>query len=134
MITAPNVVLLGGSVLMEGVARYLVNETTIQMIQHEDITHFDIADLWALRPAIIIFVVESLPVGKLIHLMSCCPEVPWVAIDSNCSQVSVMNSRNYVTQSMKDLFSIIQEMIHVAEGIKGGKWTEPSKKALQVKT
>ena len=133
MITAPNVVLLGGSVLMEGVASYLVNETTIQMIQHEDMTHFDIADLCALRPDIIIFELESLSAGELIHLMGSCPEVPWVALELNCSQVSVMNSRKYVTQSMKDLLSIIQEVTPDMEGIKGGKWAEPSKKVLQAK-
>ena len=134
MITAPNVVLLGGSVLMEGVASYLVNETTIQMIQHEDMTHFDIADLCALRPDIIIFELESLPAGELIHLMGSCPDVPWVALELNCSQVSVMNSRKYETQTMKDLFNIIHGVVPSAEGTKGGKWTEPSKKALQKKT
>jgi hypothetical protein len=134
MKTAPNAVLLGGSVLMEGVASYLVNETTVQMIQHEDTTHFDTADLCALRPAIIIFELESLPAGELVRLMGSCPDVPWLALEYNCSQVSVMNSRKYVTQSMKDLLSIIQEVVQGAEEIKGGKWTELSKKALQVKT
>jgi hypothetical protein len=134
MIPAPNVVLLGGSVLMEGVASYLVNESTIQVIQHEDMTHFDSAELCALRPDIIIFERESLPAGGLIHLMGCCPEVPWVALELNCSQVSVMNNRKYATQTMKDLLSIIQEVIPSAEGIKGGKWTEPLKKVLQAKT
>ncbi len=126
------VVLLGTSILMDGIASSLMKETAVKMVRLEDINTCHQTD-WSLsHPDIIAFEMESLPASELLRLMPDFPEAHWVGLDPHCSQVSVMSSRRYKTKGLKDLLCLIQAIVPGVDDLEGGKWSETTMRVLSI--
>ena len=120
METRSLVVLLGDSVLMDGVAVGL--EDRQFGVVRLDATDDDIGGrLTALTPDLIVFELDSPRSPSILSLLREQPDTLLLGLDLTCSQVIVLNSHRYITRTMKELCQLVQtEVGHKAHTRKGG--------------
>ena len=108
MADQPLVVVLGDSLLTEGVAAGLSNCPKLSLIS---INSNDL-DIWQqvdkLNPDVIIFDLEFPNSSIILSLIKEKPGVLFLALDLDCNRVIVLNSRQHFTQTMHDLCQIVE--------------------------
>ena len=121
----PIVVLLGDSVLIDGVAVGLADRHVPGMIRinrfADDITE----RLKSLKPDMIVFELDTPCASSIFSLLREQPGILLLGLDLNCSQVLVLNSHQHVTRTVSELYCVVQleacEQVHIS---KGGESTE----------
>ncbi|UCG22792.1 MAG: hypothetical protein JSW55_11470 [Chloroflexota bacterium] len=107
----PLVVLLGNSLLMDGVAVSLNDRQTLGMVRM-DRDSGDIRErLKWLDPDLIVFELDDPNGPSIISLLKDCPDTLLIGLDLDCSRAIVLNSRQHLTQSMNELQHIVQSAV-----------------------
>jgi len=110
----PVVLIIGDTVLMDGV------EACLRDLHMDNLVHWRAIharfeeDLKACRPRLIIFERNTPDASVLINLLKDTPGIHLLGIDYECNHVVIMNSFQIQTRSMRDLQRIVQE----AAGVK----------------
>ena len=107
MAVQPLVVVLGDSLLTEGVAVSLANCCDLSLIRIDS----DVFDIWqinALNPNVIVFDLEIPHSPLIFSLLKEKPGILLLGLDLECNRVIVLNSRQHFTQTMHDLCQIVE--------------------------
>ena len=125
----PLVVLLGDSVLIDGVAVGLAGRQVPSMVRIDTFTP-DIAErLKYLKPDMIVFELDTPWSSSIFSLLREQPGILLLGLDLDSSQVIVLNSYRYITRTMNDLYQIVRVQAgQQALLSKGGEPTEYDKK------
>lgn len=120
----PLVVLLGESLLMDGVAVSLADRKMLGTIRMDS----DVADirecLEALQPDLIIFELDAPQSPSILSLLREQPGILLIGLDLACSRAIVLNSRQQMTRTMSELCLMVQaEADQKAHLPKGGAST-----------
>jgi hypothetical protein len=110
MVQRPLVVLLGDSVLMDGVAVSLggCQELGVARI---DTPAMDIeAYIASLKPDLVVFELDSLYSLHILSLLVEQPDIQLVGLDLNASRMIVLNSRQHTTRSMDEFSHVIHTL------------------------
>lgn len=118
----PMVVLLGESLLMDGVAASLAGKEmlgTVRMNSHvKDIREH----LETLQPDLVIFELDEPESPFLFSLLREQPGILLIGLDLACSRAIVLNSRQQMTRTMSELCLMVQaEAVQKARLPKGGE-------------
>ena len=104
----PVVVILGHSLLMEGVAVSLANVEELSLVRIES----SVSDIWqqveALSPDVIVFELEVPHSPFILSLLKERPGILLIGLDVACNRVIVLNSRQLITSTMHDLYQIVE--------------------------
>jgi DNA-binding NarL/FixJ family response regulator len=104
----PLVVVLGDSLLTEGVAVSLANCPQMSLIRI-DSNAFDIwQQINALNPNVIVFDLEIPHSPLIFSLLKEKPGILLLGLDLECNRVIALNSRQHFTQTMHDLCQIVE--------------------------
>jgi hypothetical protein len=118
----PLVVLLGDSVLIEGVAASLGDREAPEVI-HVDTPSADIHErLESLEPDLVVFELDSPYASPILSLLKEHPGLTLVGLDLTCSRAIVLNSQPFFAPSLDELVHMIE--LKAIEGLyvpKGGK-------------
>jgi hypothetical protein len=125
----PLVVLLGDSLLMDGIAVSLAGRKmpgTIRM----DSDVLDIREnLKTLQPDLVIFELGAPQSPAILSLLKEQPGIHLMGLDPACSRVIVLNSQQHPTPTMNELYQVVQaetgQQVHLpqAHSPKGGEPT-----------
>ena len=116
----PLVVLLGNSLLMDGVAVSLTDRRMLGMVRM-DRDSGDIRErLQWLDPDLIVFELDDPNGPSIISLLKDCPETLLIGLDLDCSRAIVLNSRQHLTQSMNELQRVVQSVVDHKAVASGG--------------
>jgi hypothetical protein len=124
----PLVVLLGGSLLMDGVAVSLAAPQLWKVIRL-DIDALDIGEcigecMESLDPDLIVFELDSPWSSSILSLIKDQPGVLLIGLDLSRSRAIVLDSHQHLTQTMDDLCQVVQsEANEKARSSKGGAIT-----------
>lgn len=124
----PLVVLLGDSLLMDGVAVSLADWQLWRMIRL-DIDALDIGEcigecMASLDPELIVFELDSPWSSSILSLIKDQPGVLLIGLDLSRSRAIVLHSHQHLTQTMADLCQVVQsEANEKARSSKGGAFT-----------
>jgi hypothetical protein len=124
----PLVVLLGGSLLMDGVAVSLAAPQLWKVIRL-DIDALDIGEcigecMESLDPDLIVFELDSPWSSSILSLIKDQPDVLLIGLDLSRSRAIVLDSHQHLTQTMSDLCQVVQsEANEKARSSKGGAIT-----------
>ena len=127
----PLVVLLGDSLLMDGVAVSLADWQLWRMIRL-DIDALDIGEcigecMASLDPELIVFELDSPWSSSILSLIKDQPGTLLIGLDLPCSRAIVLHSHQHLTQTMADLCQVVQaEANEKARLLKGGGFTGPN--------
>jgi hypothetical protein len=120
----PLVVLLGDSVLIDGVAAGLAGKQIPGMVRINTLTSDIVERLKSLEPDLIVFELDAPRSSSIFALLREQPGILLLGLDLDYSQVLVLNSRQHITPTMSDLYQIVQvEASQQAHLSKGGKPT-----------
>ena len=103
----PLVVLLGKSLLLDGVAVSLMDQQRLTMVRMESGTNVIQEQLGSLEPELIVFELDSPDAQSIISLLKDQPGILLIGLDLNCSRAIVLNSCQHLTQSMNDLQRVV---------------------------
>ena len=117
----PLVVLLGDSLLMDGVAVSLAGRKSWGMVRL-DIDVLDIGEcLESLNPDLIVFELDSPWSPPILSLITEQPGILLIGLDLSRSRAIVLNSHHHLTQTMNDLCQLVQAQANEKAGSsKGG--------------
>lgn len=120
----PLVVLLGESLLMDGVAVSLAGKGMLGTIRMDS----DVVDirecLETLQPDLIIFELDAPQSPSVLSLLREQPGILLIGLDLACSRAIVLNSRQQMTRTMSELCLMVQaEADQKAHLLKGGAST-----------
>ena len=105
------VVLLGNSLLLDGVALSLATRQTLGIVRM-DATSGDIRQqLRNLEPDLIVFELDSPCAPTILGLVKDRPDMLFIGLDLDCSQAIVLNSRQQPTRSMSELQRVVQAAV-----------------------
>jgi hypothetical protein len=117
----PLVVLLGDSLLMDGVAVSLAGRPKLRMVRMDpDVT--DIGEcLESLKPDLIVFELDNPRSPMIFSILREHPGILLIGLDPDSSQAIVLNSQQHITETMNDLAEIVQVETGQMDGAaKGG--------------
>jgi hypothetical protein len=104
----PLVVLLGGSLLMDGIAVSLVDREMPGTIRVDS----DVVDirehLKTLQPDLVIFELGTPTSTAILPLLSQQPGIQLMGLDPACSRIIVLNSQQHLTPTMNELYQVVQ--------------------------
>ena len=104
----PVVVVLGDSLLMEGVAVSLADCRQMSLVRIDS----NLFDIWqqidVLDPDVIVFELEIPHSPFVLSLLKERPGILLLGLDLECNRVIVLNSRQHFTQTMHDLCQIVE--------------------------
>ncbi len=104
----PVIVLLGESLLMDGVAVSLKERPPLGVVRM-DASGADVGErLRALSPKVIVFELDCARSASLIKLLKESPGAMLLGLDLDCSQAIVLNSSRHLTPTMKAFCQLIQ--------------------------
>ena len=108
MIDRPSVVVLGDSLLTDGVAVSLADCPQLSLLRIDS----NVFDIWqqvnTLNPDVIVFDLETPHSPLILSLLKEKPGILLLGLDLACNRVIVLNSRQSFTQTMHDLCQIIE--------------------------
>jgi len=107
----PLVVLLGNSLLMDGVALSLTTGQTLGMVRMDAGLDNIREQLRSLEPDLIVFELDSPDTPEIISLIKDQPNTLLVGLDPDCSQAIILNSQQQPTRSMNDLRAVFQNAV-----------------------
>ena len=120
----PLVVLLGDSVLIDGVAAGLASRQVPKMVRIDTFTADIVERLESLEPDLIVFELDAPRSSSIFTLLRQQPGILLLGLDLDYSQVLVLNSHHHITPTMNDLYQIVQaEASQQAFVSKGGEAT-----------
>jgi hypothetical protein len=104
----PLVVLLGDSLLMDGIAVSLAGKEMPGTIRMDS----DVVDvrehLKTLQPDLVIFELGTPTSTAILSLLSQQPGIQLMGLDPACSRVIVLNSQQHPTPTMYELYQVVQ--------------------------
>ena len=104
----PLVVLLGDSLLMDGVAVGLGGRRILGVVRMNT-SVADIGErLRSLNPDVIVFELDTPRSPAILALLREQPGTLLLGLDQTCSQVIVLNSQQHTTRTMKELCQLVQ--------------------------
>jgi hypothetical protein len=104
----PLVVLLGDSLLLDGVAMSLGDRWRLGVVQM-DTSIADIGErLISLKPELILFELDNPRTPAVFSLLREEPDTVLLGLDRDRSQVIVLSSSQHATQSMQELGQLVQ--------------------------
>jgi hypothetical protein len=104
----PLIVLLGDSLLMDGVAMSLGDGWRVGVVQM-DASIAEMGErLRSLKPELILFELDSPGTPAVFSLLREEPGTLLLGLDRDCSQVIVLNSSRHPTRSMQELGQLVQ--------------------------
>jgi hypothetical protein len=109
----PHVVLLGNSLLLDGVAVSLMDQQRLRMVRLEAGTSDIREQLGSLEPELIVFELDSPDAHSIISLLKDRPGILLIGLDLNCSRAIVLNSSQHLTRSMSDLQRVVLETVNL---------------------
>lgn len=119
---SPVVLIIGNTVLMEGIDACLRELRMDNLIHWNAISAESEKDLKECRPKLIIFERDAPVVGILLNLLKDNPGTHLLGVDYKCHHVLILNSRQIHTRSMSDLQRIVQDIAGEREqNQKGGR-------------
>lgn len=112
MVDRPRVVLLGNSLLMDGVAVSLA-KAEMPGLERLAMECSDVlACLQAAKPDLILFELDYLPAQWTASLLRAKCQLMLIGLDvENCLAI-VINSHQHITHSMVDLCDLVQDLVH----------------------
>jgi len=121
METRPLVVLLGDSVLMDGIAVSLAGDQLLEMTCL-DAHAIDVSQrLHTLKPDLVIFELEPSRLPGILSLLWEQPGILLIGLDLACSRAIVLNSHQHLTPTLDELCRVVQaEAGQIAYLPKGG--------------
>ena len=109
----PLAVLLGDSLLLEGVAMSLEDDGLRLRIVRVDTALPDLQErLKSLNPELVIFELDSSRSPTMLPLLREQPGTLFLGLDPDCSQVVVLNSSQHLTRSMTELGQLVQSQMN----------------------
>ncbi len=121
MARQPLIVLIGTSLLMEGVAFSLASKPRLNVLQLEPALIQMKDCLHCLEPDLVVFELGAPCSEALTALLNEQPEIRLAGLDLNTCQLIVLTSRQYQTDTMQDLLQVFQQQTHQqAHSLEGG--------------
>ena len=125
----PAVVLLGNSLLMDGVAISLANTQMDNVIRADPAVADTRAHLQSLQPDLIILELGDQRTDTALSLLKEHPEIILIGLNEDSSRVSVLKTQECTIDTMQDLQEVLQELLHWKPRLlKGGGHTDYQKK------
>ena len=117
----PLVVLLGDSVLVDGVAVSLGDQRVLD-VKRIDISVVGLRErLQSLKPDLIVVELDTQGSQSIVSLLREQPGIMLLGLDLTCSRVIVLNSHQHMTRTMNDLCQVVQtEVSEASRSSKGG--------------
>ena len=109
----PLVVLLGNSLLLDGVAVSLLDQQTLRMVRMDAGSGVYGEQLRSMKPELILFELDSPDAPSIIALLRDQPGTLLIGLDLNCSRAIVLNSRQHLTPSMSDLQQVVLAAVNL---------------------
>lgn len=121
----PLVVLLGDSVLMDGVAVGLADRQALGVVRVEGST-LEIGErLRTLEPDLIVVELDNPQSPSILSLLREQPDTLVLGLELNCNRVLVLNSHQHAARTMTELFHVVRaEVSQTAHEEKGGDLPE----------
>jgi hypothetical protein len=121
----PLVVVLGGSLLVDGVAIGLEKAQINNIIRVDP----NIADtrpyLQSLQPDLIILELNDPRIESTLHLLKANPDISLLGINDSHSRALVLKTQEYTINTMQDFHELLQQVLHQKSRLfKGGGFTE----------
>lgn len=110
----PVVVFLGDSMMMDGIVVSQENREIIKSIRLDPSATNLIECLENVKPDLIVFELGSVGSHSVLSVLSEQPGLPLFALDLDLSRVIVMNTQQRFTNSIKELYQLIQDEINAA--------------------
>jgi hypothetical protein len=108
METRPLVVLLGDSVLMDGIAVSLAGNQLLE-ITCLDAHAIDVRQcLHTLKPDLVVFELDTSRLPCILSLLWEQPGIPLIGLDLACSRAIVLNSHQHLTPTLNELCRVVQ--------------------------
>jgi hypothetical protein len=107
----PLVVLLGESLLMDGLAVSLAGRPTLGMIRIDTDIVDDRKCLEFLKPDLILFELDHPWAPDILSLLSEQPGIWLIGLHLSSSRAIVLNSHQHMTQTMNDLYQVVQAKV-----------------------
>ena len=125
----PIIVLLGHSVLIDGVAVGLERQQNMRVCRIDDPGEDIEERLRSIMPELVIFELEVSGSSSLMNLLKDRTGISLLGLDQHCSQVMVLNSYPKTTCTMSELIETIQSIVREsASPSKGGNLTRIDEK------
>jgi AmiR/NasT family two-component response regulator len=125
----PAVVLLGNSLLMDGVAISLANTQMDNVIRADPAVADTRAYLQSLQPDLIILELSDHRIDTALSLLKEHPDIILIGLNEDSSRVSVLKTQECTIYTMQDLQEVLQEVLRWKPRLfKGGGHTEYQKK------
>lgn len=114
MIDRPRVVLVGNSLLMDGIAISLA-DTQMRGFERTEMECGDLQErLEALEPDLIVFELDHPLASAVRSLLSAKSELLLIGLDKENCHAVVLNSRKRFTRTMADLCRLVEEEVYPA--------------------
>ena len=121
----PAVVLLGNSLLMDGVAISLANTHMDNVIRADPAIANTRAYLQSLQPDLIILELGDHRTDTALSLLKENPDIILIGLNEDSSRVSVLKTQECTIDTMQDLQEVLQEVLHRKSRLfEGGGYTE----------
>jgi len=104
----PLVVLLGNSLLMDGVAVSLADKQMLRMVRIDTQTDDIWEQLESHQPELIVFELNNPNMLAIISHLKNRDDMLLIGLDLDCSRAIVLNSRQHLTRSMNELYRVVQ--------------------------
>lgn len=105
------VVLLGDSLLMEGVAFSLTHRPMMNVVRINP-SLLKLRDCWkCLEPDLIVFELGTPWSQPLLALLNEQPQIQLAGLDLNSCRLVIMTSQEHMTQTMQELVHIVEEQV-----------------------
>jgi hypothetical protein len=120
----PLVVLLGESLLMDGLAVSLAGRQTLGMLRIDTNVVENKGCLESLKPDLVLFELDHPWAPDILSLLSEQPGIWLIGLHLSSNRVIVLNSQQYVTPTMNELCQVVQaEAREKARLSSGGEFT-----------
>lgn len=120
----PQVVLLGDSLLIDGVAVGLEGRQVSGVVRMDTAITNIKERLKSLRPELVVFELDTPRSPAILSLLKEQPGTLLLGLDLTCSQVIVLNSNQRSTLTMQEFCQLVQTEVGQNAARKGGRSTE----------
>ncbi len=108
----PLVVLLGKSLLMDGIAIGLGDEQLSGMVRLDVVTGDMREKMQTLKPDLIVFELEDPAAQVIIPFLKNQPDILLIGLDLDRNRAIVLNSCQHLTESINDLQQLVQKVVN----------------------
>lgn len=108
----PLVVLLGKSLLMDGIALGLGDEQLSGMVRLDVVTGDMREKMQTLKPDLIVFELEDPAAQVIIPFLKNQPDILLIGLDLDRNRAIVLNSCQHLAESINDLQQLVQKVVN----------------------